>query len=154
MPLTYLDSSVLVKRYVPEIGSVLVARLCREEPVATSLLAVPEIASALARRTREGVLSADQSTSLFQALARDAQSMILVTVDQTLGRQAATLLLAAPPHIRLRALDALHVASAQRAFARARRRGLATGSFVTADRALIEAANWVGLSALNPEDYP
>ncbi len=57
MPLTYLDTSGLVKRYVPEVGSAWVEQLCRREPVSTSLIAIPELASALARRTREGALT-------------------------------------------------------------------------------------------------
>jgi len=48
--LTYLDSSALVKRYVPEAGSEWIDRLCKTEPVVVSLVAVPETASALARR--------------------------------------------------------------------------------------------------------
>jgi hypothetical protein len=51
-------------------------------------------------------------------------------------------------------LDALHVASARLAFARARRRGVATGNLVTADTALLGAAIWAGLPTLNPEDRP
>ncbi|HEY8694359.1 MAG TPA: hypothetical protein VIR57_16650 [Chloroflexota bacterium] len=62
------------------------------------------------------------------------------------------MLLSTPAPIRLRALDALHLASARSAFARARRRGIATGSFVTADGALLQAAAWAQLPSLNPED--
>ncbi len=32
--LSYLDTSALAKRYVPEVGSAWVARLCQREPVA------------------------------------------------------------------------------------------------------------------------
>lgn len=148
MALTYLDSSALAKRYLPEVGSAWVARLCQQEPVAISLLAIPELASALARRTREGALTTQLRDTLFQAFIRDARSFMVI------AQQAATLLLTAPLPVRLRTLDALHVASARLAFAHARRRGVATGSFVTADRALLDAARWAGLPTLNPEDYP
>ena len=54
--------------------------------------------------------------------------------------------------MRPRSLAALQVASAKWVFARARRRGVATGSFVTSDQTLVAAAIWVGLSAINPEE--
>jgi len=41
-----LDTSALVKRYLPEVGSVWVASLCEQEPIVTSLIAVTELASA------------------------------------------------------------------------------------------------------------
>jgi hypothetical protein len=152
--LAYLDTSALVKRYLPEVGSAWVSHLCQQEAVAISLVAIPELASALARRAREGTVSAEQSETLFRAFLRDAQVFVLLEPNHAVAHQAATLLLSAPPDIRLRTLDALHVASARLAFARARRRGVVTGSFITADRALLEAASWAGLPTLNPEDYP
>lgn len=154
MALVYLDTSALAKRYVPEVGSEWVVRLCQREPAAISLIAIPELASAFARRTREGALSAQQRDTLFQAFLRDLRAFVVVEPIQAIVQQAATLLFMTPPSIRLRTLDALHVASARLAFARARRHGVATGSFITADRALLDAANWAGLPTLNPEDYP
>lgn len=71
MPLVYLDTSALAKRYVQEVGSEWVVRLCQREPAAISLIAIPELASALARRTREGALSAQERDTLFQAFLRD-----------------------------------------------------------------------------------
>ncbi len=154
MALAYLDTSALAKRYLPAAGSAWVARLCQQEPVAISLVAIPELASALARRVREGALSAQQRDALFEAFVRDARSFTVVEPGQAIAQQAAALLLTAPLPVRLRTLDALHVASARLAFARARRRGVATGSFVAADRALLDAASWAGLPTLNPEEYP
>lgn len=154
MPLTYVDSSALVKRYVPEIGSTWVAQLCQQEPIAGSLLSVPEITSALARRTREGALTGQQRDVLLQAFFRDLQSLLIVRVDRVIVTRAATLLLTAPLPVRLRTLDALHVALAQALFEEAGRQGIETGSFIAADRALLDAARWVGLPTLNPDDYP
>jgi predicted nucleic acid-binding protein len=152
LPLAYLDSSALIKRYLPEPGAAWVARHCEQEPIAVSLVTVPEVASALSRRTREGALTAVQRDMLFQAFLRDVQTFTVIGLHQATAQQAASLLLTAPIPVRLRTLDALHVASAKLAFTRARRRGLATGSFITADRALVDAATWAGLPTLNPED--
>jgi predicted nucleic acid-binding protein len=151
MPLSYVDTSGLVKRYVPEAGSAWVTRLCQQEPIATSLIAVPEMASALARRAREGALTVQQRDTLFQAFVRDARAFTLVDPNRTVAQRAVRLLLQAPPGVRLRALDAIHLACAQSAFARARRRGVATGDFVSSDVALLTAAQWAGLSIQNPE---
>lgn len=153
MALAYLDTSALAKRYVPEVGSAWVAHLCQQETVAISLVAIPELASALARRAQEGALSAQQRDMLFQAFLRDARTFTVIEPNQAIARRSAALLLTAPLNVRLRTLDALHLASAQLAFTRARRHGVTTGSFITADRALLDAANWVGLPTLNPEDY-
>lgn len=157
MPLEYLDSSALVKRYIPETGSPWVTHLCQTEPVALSIVGVPEIASALARRAREGALTAAQRDTVFRLFLADVRSYVVVALNKTIAQRAAALLLtapAAPTPIRLRALDALHVATAQWTFARARRRSIATGAFVTADLALADAARWGGLATENPEAHP
>ena len=60
MALYFFDSSALVKRYVHERGSVWVrdtTASTRGHLIHISLLTVAEIASALARRQREGSLS-------------------------------------------------------------------------------------------------
>jgi hypothetical protein len=151
MPLTYADSSAVVKRYVPEAGSRWVVELCEREQLALSLLAIPEVASALSRRAREGTLTAAQRDTLFRLFMADTGGYALVTFTQTVAQRAARLLLQAPPQVRLRALDAIHLASALHAFARARRRGVATGDFVSADAHLLAAGQWAGLSTQNPE---
>lgn len=159
MPATlhYLDSSALVKRYVPERGSAWIAELIRDESVTISDLSDAEIASALARRVRESVIPRGTAITLFQAYLRDKEEKAdYETVELTSGiaQAAADLLLTAPTTISLRTLDALHLASARRAFVEARRHGIPTGNFITADRGLLAAATWAGLPVLNPEDYP
>ncbi len=118
MALEYLDASALVKRYVPEVGSAWVARLCHQEAVAISLVAIPELASALARRAREGTLSTQQRDTLFQAFLRDTRTFTLIEPNQAIAQKSAALLLTAPLNVRFRTLDALQVASALLAFAR------------------------------------
>jgi predicted nucleic acid-binding protein len=153
VPLHYLDTSALVKRYVSEQGSAWVEELFASEPVAVSSLAAVELASALARRTREGDLTPADRDSIFSSFLDDTREYVVLAVTQLMTEDATTMLLTSPPTIALRTLDALHLATARVAFASARRRGLATGSFVTADRALGQAVTWAGLTALNPEDY-
>ncbi len=90
---------------------------------------------------------------LFNLFLEDSQQHILVRMSQALVRDAASLLLVRPRAVRPRTLDALHLVSARHAFRTARRRGIRVGSFVSADRALLAAAEWAGLTVQNPEDH-
>jgi uncharacterized protein len=153
MALHYLDTSALVKRYVAEQGSAWVEALAASEPVAVSSLAAVELASALARRTREGDLTLEERDSIFRSFIEDARQYVMLAVTKPMTEDTATILLTSPASIPLRALDALHLAAARVAFASARRRGVATGSFITADRTLTQAVTWAGLTAVNPEGY-
>lgn len=57
--IVYLDTSALVKLYIDEAGAPIVRRAAREaELMATSEIAYVEMRAALARRHREGDLSA------------------------------------------------------------------------------------------------
>lgn len=105
--IVFFDASALVKRYVEEEGSSRVRRLFRET-VAVSRLSAVEIASALARRTREGDLSARDRDRLLAALARDLEGLHVVELTAAVA-EAATAHLARHP---LRAGDAVQLASA------------------------------------------
>lgn len=153
MPLNYVDTSALIKCYLPEPGSAWMSGLVASEPIMISLLAVVEFSSALARRTREGALTLRQRDDVWRTFLRDTAEFAVLGLTGPVAREAAGLLFTGPPAIRLRALDALHLATARWSFARARRRGIATGSFVTADRMLLEAARWAGLAVINPEEH-
>lgn len=154
MPLNYFDSSAMTKRYMFESGTAWVRRVSQDEPVAISRITVSEVASALARLVREGSLTPDAREEQFRAFRRDVTAYEVVELDVAIANDAASLLLSAPPPIRLRTLDMLHVATARLLFARARQRGIATGSFVSADRGQLDAAAWAGLPVVNPEDQP
>ncbi len=75
--------------------------------VATSRHSEIEIASALARRCREGDLTAEDRDRALVALRQDLRSFLLIEVRSTLGRRSVTLLKRHP----LRAADALQLAS-------------------------------------------
>ena len=97
-----------MKRYVTEAGSVAVRRLMRE-PVATSRLCEVEIASALARLAREGVMSATERDRALEQLTADFQSFWVVETTREVVALARTLLVGHS----LRAGDALQLASCQ-----------------------------------------
>lgn len=151
MPLHYVDTSALAKRYLPEEGSDWVNALFSTGPLAISNLAVVELASALARRTREGDLTAETRDAIFRTFLADIERLVVLELGAEVMQHATTMILGAPRSIRLLSLDALHLATARVAFAKAQRRGVAVGSFVTADTGLAAAASWAGLTPLTPE---
>ncbi len=110
----YLDSSALVKLYVPEPESDrLEAFLRSHSSLLISELAVTEVLSAVARRRREGLLNATQAYEIRDALLEDASSGAFRRLDlEPMTHRAAERLLFSVESLSLRTLDALHVALA------------------------------------------
>ena len=138
--IAYFDSNALVKRYVRESCSDRVLTLLDETIPATSRFSAVEIASALARRCREGRLDDSLRHRLLRHLDRDLDSFYLVEFTPEVVRTARDLL----DRNRLRAADALQLASSlvlQRSVQ-------SPVLFVAFDRDLNEAASREGIEAL------
>jgi predicted nucleic acid-binding protein len=103
----YFDASALSKRYVREKGSVKVRRLLSADLPATSRYSALEIASALARRAREGAISEGDLDRALAALQDDLAAMLLVELTPEVVTRAQALLRRHP----LRAGDAVQLAS-------------------------------------------
>ncbi len=103
----YFDASALAKRYVEEPESGRVRELLARSLVATSRITEIEIASALARRCREGDFSDGERDRALDVLERDLRAFFLVEVTKTVSRRSFDRLRRHP----LRAADALHLAS-------------------------------------------
>ena len=151
MPLLYFDTSALIKRYVREVGSGRVDALLVREAVAVSSLIRVEVASALARRTREGLLTAERRDDLHTKFLDDLQGFVVVDLDEGVLTRAADLARTSTPNAPLRALDAIHLASALVAFEAQRPEDGSGQVFVTSDRQLRRAAEHAGLTTLDPE---
>lgn len=134
----YFDASALAKRYISEPRSKDLARLLSEGTAVTCRLSEAEIASALARRHREGGLSMAARDHLLGAMQKDMASLYVVEITQEVSVLACRLLM---KH-RLRAADAIHAASA---LTLADRSGLEV-QFVSFDRAQCDAAAREGLA--------
>jgi predicted nucleic acid-binding protein len=138
----YLDSSALAKLYVPEPESdTLEVFLQGRRDLMISELAITEVLSAVARRRREGTITAHQAMEIRDAVLADADSGSFHRLDMSpvVHREAERLLF----HIEsvaLRTLDALHVAAALL--------GLAT-HVVTYDARMRAAALHAGLKPLD-----
>jgi predicted nucleic acid-binding protein len=108
----YLDASALVKLFIPEPESeALNQALVGAEDVILSDLALTEMASALGRRTREGRLAVVESRRLYREAEKLAASCRRAELTPPIHRRAERLLLSSLD-LPLRALDALHVATA------------------------------------------
>ena len=145
MPLFYVDTSALVKRYHIELGSDQVDRLFADPDASlvTANLAVTELTSALDRKCQDGALTRE---GLAQVLAVAAQDLLaefwLLELDRTHIRRSQQLIL----QHHLRTLDALHLAAI-----------LSIKDLhpvlVSADARLLQAADREGIELLNPETF-
>ena len=105
----YLDTSALVKLYVPETESGEVKGAVEAaDVVATSRLAYVEATAAFARKRREHGLTAGGYRTVLQDFEHDWENYFLVDVSDSLVKLAARL---AEKHA-LRGYDAIHLASA------------------------------------------
>lgn len=134
----YLDTSALAKIYVPEPESdELDAALEGRRDLLVADLAITELTSALARRLREGDVTAAQAQRIYQRILRDIADGEFRRLDLTANthREAERLLMSIGRRVPLRAADALHLALGITGGAR---------TLITYDRRMVDAANAVG----------
>jgi len=131
----YLDASALVKLVVPEPESDdMNQALVGLTDVIVSDLALTEMASALGRRAREQLLSRNEAQRLYREASKLLTSCRHAELTPPIHRRAERLMLSLS--IALRALDALHLATALEAQA---------ATLVSFDPRLREAAVSQGL---------
>jgi len=129
----FFDTSALYKRYAEEVGRDTVVQLgqdAREVLVAAHCLT--EVASALNRQKHDGFVPQADYARIMADIYADFADFTIVNLD----RRVEALSIAAMEAVRLRAMEALHVGTAQSARA---------DLFVTADRRQATAAQAVGL---------
>lgn len=149
MARSYVDTSAIAKRYITETGSSWVQQLVESSEVVISTLVSVELSATAARLVREGVFSLRDQRQMVQSFARDSRSFLVVALDERVITVASRLITAAPAHIPLRSLDALHLATAMTTTPPS-----TAGTFVSADRRLLAAASWLGFDVDNPENHP
>lgn len=150
----FLDSSALVKRYVPETGSPWIQALSAANSGNSLIIARitwVEVRSALSRRQREGRLTSADATLIIQRFRFDLNNQYqVIELDSTLAETAGQLVGQYP----LRAYDAVQLASVlllQPAFANTQSTSLI---FLTADDRLLAIASALGLLTDNPNHHP
>ena len=142
MPLYYLDTSALVKRYHLELGSERVDRLFGDPTASffTANLTLTELTSALDRKVQDGTVTADAVAMVMAVVAQDfLESIWLIDLERHHIPQSQALI----RRYHLRTLDALH--SAVLLTART-----ATPILVSADRRLLSAAAEEQVAVLDP----
>ena len=140
LPWAYFDTSALVKRYVRERGTLEARKLLRNYKVLSSSIAPIELLSALTRRHGQKELSGHDYTAILSRVKQDRAFWELVEITPAVLTRAEEIAL----NIKVRTLDAIHVASAV-IFQDS------TGSslpFITSDERQLEAAQKCGLEVI------
>jgi predicted nucleic acid-binding protein len=107
--IAYLDASALVKRYLVERGSrETIALTAESEMIATSIVTRAEVAAALAKAGRTGLMAEKLARSAHRSFTGDWQDLVRLPVTDALVERAETL---AWDH-GLRGYDAVQLASA------------------------------------------
>jgi predicted nucleic acid-binding protein len=107
--IAYLDPSALVKRYVVERGSrETIALTAQSEMIATSIVARAEVAAALAKAARVGLVTKDRARQAQRSFAGDWPDLVRVPVTEALVERAEVLAW----DYGLRGYDAVQLASA------------------------------------------
>lgn len=107
--IVYLDASALVKRYVVEAESAQVVALIEgARMTGTAVLCRAEVAAALAKAVRVGLVSRDSAVKSLGEFNADWEYLARLQIGEPLAARAATL---AWEH-GLRGYDALHLATA------------------------------------------
>ena len=104
----YFDTSVVVKRYVPESGSSLAREVMRRHSFLSSAIAPLETLSAISRRRRSGEVDQNTFNSIRFRIELDRAHWELVPVDRAVLERAEEIVSTG----NVRALDAIHIACA------------------------------------------
>jgi len=154
--LIFLDTSALLKLYLPEIGSGWLKTFITGNNLAISELALYESATVLRRRYLEGSLTLQQASTLHLNLQRE--SLTYITIPLGTNRQLERVIAFAfnlPSSLRLRALDAIHLAAAEITSELAKVQTPPENYiFVSADRQFLRVVQAQGFTTENPEDHP
>ena len=151
----YVDSSALAKRYLTEVGSIWLQSLVdpqNDNVIITAAITRVEVASALAARHRASkgltIDERDGAVSLLIQHCHDEYLMIPV------GAEILDLALTLTQNHRLRAYDAIQLATALIANAQLLSADLPALTFIAADTDLLTASRDEGLEIDNPNDQP
>jgi len=146
----FVDPSSLAKRYVPEVGTAWViswAQPSAGHAIVLAHLTPVEMFSLLARRQRDGTLSAANAATLQnQFLLHAEKEYLIYPQENAVVSRAQNLVMRHP----LRALDAIQLASAAEATANLGE----SMTFISADNNLLSAAAAEGFTTDNPLAHP
>lgn len=151
MAASYVDTSALLKLYVPEVGSGWMSNDVQPSGIIMSRLATAEVGAALSFRVRDGSLTPQQGRLAWRRFRDDAVTFTVINVTPRSILRAVGIAHRAP--VPLRTLDALQLQSAIEARAEAVAAGLAEPAFIAADARLLRAAQALGFTTDNPLNH-
>ncbi|XGV97072.1 MAG: type II toxin-antitoxin system VapC family toxin [Leptolyngbya sp. BL-A-14] len=154
MPVYFIDSSALVKRYINETGSAWVVGLfdvnLNNEIFIAAITGV-EMIAAITRRSRGGSISAADAAETCKQLRSDLQKDYqAIEIVEPIISSAMTL----AETYGLRGYDAIQLAAGSTVNNFCVANGLPPAVFVSADSELNTAARNEGLVVENPNSYP
>jgi predicted nucleic acid-binding protein len=137
----YLDTSVLVKRYVAEPDSEHVDEVVVGFTLVSSELALGELWSALLAKERNKVLAPAAREQTWAAFLDDIDEGVLrlIPLDGVMIREANEMMLRVHPQVPLRTLDAIHLATYG---------SVVTGPLFTKDKRMLAAATLLGFATV------
>jgi predicted nucleic acid-binding protein len=152
----FLDTSAFLKLYLAEKGSTWLTNFVTNKDVSISELVLFESSNTLTRLFREGKISQNDAVTLLDQMLQNVKNYTLIPVSTTiLIRKVNELGLSLPNSLRLRSLDAIHLATALIVQEATNKVIPNTGfTFVTADAQLVRTAKHFGLTTENPDDHP
>jgi len=149
MPVFYIDTSALVKRYRTEQGAgvveVLLSDPLPEDRFFLSFLSVIELTSGILRLARGRQLREETASEILARFRRDIRSTLFRIWP--LNEEVAADALSQVEEHRLRSADAIHLATAQKIASLA---SGATVVMVSSDQELLDATHATGLAILDP----
>jgi predicted nucleic acid-binding protein len=148
----YVDSSALLKLYLPEIGSAWMRTDVRPGGITISALAIAEIGAALARRVWDRSMDDRGAKLTWRRFRRHLEQFHVTNVTRDVLIGARTL--AVRSTVPLRALDAIQLQCAVEARRAGRARGVQIQSVIAADDRLLAAAQALGFATDNPLLHP
>jgi predicted nucleic acid-binding protein len=112
----YVDTAVLLKLVVREPDSLHYARLVEGQEVCSSELARTECFAALLRKEREGAFTRGGRARAWKQIEADVLEgrLQVLPISEAVLMASRRILEACHPHVALRSLDAIHLASAER----------------------------------------
>lgn len=133
----YFDPSAYAKRYIDEHGTQEVLAWCEQATeLVLSVIAIPELISALCRMRREARLTSNQYRRIKRDLMVDIADALICETTPRVIQNAVNVLEANP----LRGMDAIHIGAALACSAEV---------FVSADKRQCDAAKNSGLTVVS-----
>lgn len=129
----YLDTSICVKLYSSEPDSADCERIVNGHTIVSSELLYTELWSALLAKERAGALTPEARQRIWELFELHLLDDVveLIELNGHVLREAAEMIARVHPHVPLRTLDAIHLATYA---------GLEVGPLFTGDRRMIDAA--------------